>query len=118
MRSIRMLVATIAVAGATPTTTSTALASDASREDVGRAVKVPESAADHAAIAKHYDEKAAEWRREAIYHQEMAAAYKKSRGNPSDIATMERHCMKISKDAERMAEEAKVMADYHRLRSK
>lgn len=118
MRVIRMFAAAIAVAGAPLLTTSTTLAADFSREDVGREAKVPESAADHAALAKHYDEKAAEWRREATYHQEMAAAYKKSGGNPSDVATMERHCTKISKNAEGMAEEAKVMADYHRLRSR
>ncbi|HZZ82907.1 MAG TPA: hypothetical protein VFE30_00050 [Anaeromyxobacteraceae bacterium] len=97
--------------------TSTAYAADPTREETGRVVKLPETAADHAALAKYYDDKAGEWRREAEYHQGMAAEYKKSHGDTKNAAMMEKHCAKLSKDARDMAKEAKTMADYHRLRA-
>jgi hypothetical protein len=31
---------------------------------------------------------------------------------------MQKHCSKIAKDAQDMASEAQMMADYHRLRAK
>jgi hypothetical protein len=96
--------------------TNVGLAADPTRED--RMVKLPETAADHAALAKSYDAKAAEWREEAAHHREMAAAYKKSHGDPKDVAAMEKHCAKLAKDADALAADAKVMADYHQLRAK
>lgn len=93
-------------------------AADPTREDVGRAVKVPQTAADHAALAKMYDEKAAEWRAEADYHKKMADAYKAAKPESKDAQTMQKHCSMVAKDADDMANQAQVMADYHRLRSK
>ncbi|WP_242338223.1 MULTISPECIES: hypothetical protein [Anaeromyxobacter] len=96
--------------------TSVGLAADPTRED--RMMKLPETPADHAALAKIYDENAAEWRKEADIHRKMAAEYKKSRGDPKDVATMEKHCAQLAKDADKLAADAKTMADYHRLRGK
>ena len=90
-----------------------ALAAD-TRED--RAMKLPESAADHLALAASYEEKVAAWRKEAADHRAMAEAYKKA--HPADAATMEKHCMKIAKDAEKLASDAEDTAKYHRLRAK
>lgn len=98
--------------------TSVGYAADPTRDDVRRVVKVPETAADHVALAKVYSEKATEWRQEAAYHREMAAAYTKSHPGSKDSVTMEKHCAKIAKEAEKMAEEAQIMADYHQLRAK
>lgn len=112
------VVALVAFLGAVLVSASPVYAADPSRGEMKRVVKVPETAADHATLAAFYDEKAAEWQREAEYHQGMTAAYRKSHADPKDAATMERHCAKIAEDALTMAKEAKLMADYHRLRSK
>ena len=106
----------LAVCAAVFVWTSPGLAADPSSEEKGRVVKLPETAAEHAALAKSYDDKAVEWEQEAVYHQGMAAEYKKSHG-PKDAATMGKHCEKLAKDAKDMAKEAKNMADYHRLRA-
>ena len=121
--SIRGIVAAI-LAGCTAVLMSTgpALAADPSREE--RAVKLPTTAEDHLAMAKRYEEMVAGWRKEAAYHREMAAAYKKSHPdfkggarNPAAV-TMERHCAKIADDAEKLAADAEDTAKYHRLRAK
>jgi hypothetical protein len=79
----------------------------------------PQTASDHLALAKAYDDRAAMWQREASMHREMAAAYKKGKpANDPDAMTMERHCMKIAKDAEALAVDAQEAAKYHRLRAK
>ncbi len=115
---MRIVTAMLVGCAAVLISTAPALAAEPSREEMGRVVKLPETAADHAALAKSYEEKAAEWQREAVYHQGMAAAYKKSHADPKDAAMMEKHCSKLAKDAKDMAEQAKVMADYHRLHAK
>lgn len=98
--------------------TSAGYAADPTREEMRRVVKVPETAADHLALAQSYGERATEWRQEAAYHRQMAAAYKKSHPDSKDSATMEKHCAKIAKDAEKLAEDAQTMADYHQLRAR
>ena len=87
-------------------------------------MKLPTTAEDHIDMAKSYEDKVAEWRKEAAYHREMAAAYKKTRPdfkggvrNP-DAVTMEKHCAKIANDAEKLAADAEDTAKYHRLRAK
>lgn len=93
-------------------------ARDLTRDDVARAMKLPDTAAEHTAMAKSYEDKAAEWRAEAERHVHMAAAYEASHPNSKDAETMQKHCSKIAKDAQEMATEAQLMADYHRLRAK
>ena len=99
------------------------VAAEPSSNENGRAVKVPETADDHLALAKGYDDKATTWRNEAAYHREMAAAYKKTRGELKGVPNawdvkMEKHCMTIVKDAEKLAADAEESAKYHRLRAK
>jgi hypothetical protein len=86
---------------------------------------VPETAADHLALAKKYTDKAAEYRKEAAEHKEMAEAYKKAVPGPSKGGTpnpwakkMEAHCAKIAKDAQALAADADKAAEYHALRAK
>lgn len=120
--SIRAIVTAI-LAGCTAVLISTgpALAGPSQEE---RALKLPTTAEDHIAMAKSYEDKVAEWRKEAAYHRDMAAAYKKShpdfKGGARNAAavTMERHCAKIANDAEKLAADAEDTAKYHRLRAK
>ena len=83
-------------------------------------VKAPETAEDHLALAKQYDEKATMWNDEAAYHRSMATNYKRFSKSPGSatIARMEKHCMAIVKEAEKLATEAAEMAKDHRLRAK
>jgi len=86
---------------------------------------VPQTAADHVALAKKYTDQAAEYRKQAAEHKDMAEAYKKSVPGPSKSGTpnpwakkMEAHCSKIAKDAEALAVDADKAAEYHTLRAK
>jgi hypothetical protein len=90
-------------------------AGDATRD---RVVKLPETAADHVAAAKGYEDRAAAWRQEAALHRDMAAAYGKTHPASSEAAMMEKHCGKLAADAEKLAEDADTMAGYHRVRAK
>ena len=87
--------------------------------------KVPASAADHLALAKSYQDKAALYKKEVAEHQAMAEAYKKSIA-PGSKATgenpwakkMEAHCRAIAADAQRLATDAEKAAEYHTLRAR
>ena len=87
--------------------------------------KAPESAADHLALAKSYQEKATAYRKEAAEHKAMAEAYKKSvppppkSGGENPFAKkMEAHCRAIAADAEKLAADDEKAAEYHTLRAK
>ncbi len=123
MRVTGIVTAVLAVCVAILIPAGPSLAANPSPEEMGRVVKLPETADDHLALAKSYEEKAATWRQEAAYHREMAAAYKKSHPdfkggvrNPYTV-TMEKHCAKIATDADKLAEDAEDTAKYHRLRA-
>jgi hypothetical protein len=81
--------------------------------------RVPVTAADHRAMAKSYADKAAAWRAEGSYHREMAAAYRKAHPdlksgarNPWTVE-MEKHCMSIVRDAEKLAGDAAWASKFH-----
>jgi hypothetical protein len=87
--------------------------------------KVPETAADHQALAKSYQQKAATYRKEAAEHREMADAYKKSVPGPAKgggenpfAKKMEAHCRAIATDAEKLATDAEKAAEFHTMRAK
>ncbi len=87
--------------------------------------KVPESAADHLALAKTDQEKAAAYRKEAADHKAMAEAYKKSIPSGTKAAgenpwakKMEAHCKAIATDAEKLAADADKAAEFHTMRAK
>lgn len=86
-------------------------------------VKLPTTAEEHATMSKLYEEKAAEWRKEAAYHRQMAAAYHRSHpelkgGRPNPAAKkMEKHCMDIVTGAEKLAKDADASAPYHKHRA-
>ncbi len=115
---MRIVTGMVAGVAAVLISASAGLAADPTREERGRVAKLPQTADDHAALAKTYDDRAAEWQREATYHREMAAAYKKAHPDTKDAVAMEKHCAKVAKEAGALAEEAMIMADYHRIRAK
>jgi hypothetical protein len=86
--------------------------------------KVPDTAAEHEALAKSYAEKAAEYKKVAAEHKAMAEAYAKAhpdakggQKNPWN-AKMAKHCEMLAKDAEKLATDAQKAADFHSLRGK
>ncbi|MFT3914876.1 MAG: hypothetical protein QM704_12415 [Anaeromyxobacteraceae bacterium] len=91
--------------------------------EAAAAAKLPTTAADHAAMAKEYEQKAAEWRKEAALHKQMAAEYRRSHPDTKSgtknrwAEKMEKHCMAIVKDAEKLAADADWAAKYHQQRA-
>jgi hypothetical protein len=86
--------------------------------------KVPQTVADHQALAKTYQEKAAGYRKDAEWHKQMAAEYGKkfpdAKGgakNPWNVK-MQKHCQALIKDAEKLAADNEKAAEYHNLRAK
>jgi hypothetical protein len=86
--------------------------------------KVPTTAAEHEALAKQYQDQAAQYKKVADDHKAMATAYGKahpdSKGggkNPWN-AKMQKHCEKLSKDANKVAVDSEKAADYHTMRAK
>lgn len=97
-----------------------ALAADAS---MPAGDKAPETAADHLAMAKKYEAKAAEYKADADMHRKMLADYEKNTppaqkkmGNDPWLAKMKTHCEGYIKDAESLAKGATAFAEYHRMR--
>jgi hypothetical protein len=88
-------------------------------------VKLPQTPADHLALAKTYQDKATAYRKEAAEHRTMSEEYKKSvpgpdkSGRPNPFAKkMEDHCRAISTAADKLAADAEKMAEYHTMRAK
>ena len=87
--------------------------------------KIPETAQEHLAMAEKYKEKAAQYRAEAKYHQQMNEEYKKkvaiSPKSPSEnpwIKEMRIHCDRYIKEADNLADEALKFSEYHLMRGK
>lgn len=88
--------------------------------------KIPQTAADHEALAKSYKDQAAQYKKVADDHRAMAEAYKKNVAMPVDksgkknpwLAKMEKHCAMLAKDADKLAADAEKAAEYHTLRAK
>ena len=89
-------------------------------------MKVPETAAEHEAMAKSYKDQAAQYKKVGDDHRAMAEAYKKSVAMPVDktgkknpwLVKMEKHCAMLAKDADKLAADATKAAEYHTLRAK
>lgn len=88
--------------------------------------KLPQTTAEHEAMAKQYRDQAAQYKKVADDHRAMAAAYKKTIAMPESktgvknpwLAKMEKHCGMLAKDADKLAADATKAADYHELRAK
>jgi hypothetical protein len=88
--------------------------------------KVPQTAAEHEALAKQYKDQAAQFKKVADDHRAMAEAYKKSFAAPASkagqkgplVAKMEKHCGMLAKDADKLAADAEKAAEFHSMRAK
>lgn len=88
---------------------------------------IPQTADEHLARARSYDEKAAAYREEAATHRKMLADYDKANGNPALktktgqelpwVAKMRKHCESYMREAGRMAAQAERFAEFHRMRA-
>jgi hypothetical protein len=116
MKPVRTIIAVLAFAAFTASAT-VALADD---------VKLPQTAAEHEAMAKQYKDQAAQYKKVADDHKAMAAAYKKTIATPESktgvknpwLAKMEKHCATLAKDADKLAADAEKAADFHTMRAK
>jgi hypothetical protein len=86
--------------------------------DILEKVQSAKSAADHEAIAKYFDAKAAEATKEAAAHRRMGEGYKGLSGSATGkgyaTSAMPQHCEAIAKSFEAEAEQYKSMAQTHR----
>ena len=116
MKTVRVTVAALVFAAFTASA-AVALADD---------VKIPQTTAEHEAMAKQYKDQAAQYKKVADDHRAMAEAYKKtiampvSKGGQKNpwLAKMEKHCAALAKDADKLAADAEKAADYHSMRAK
>ena len=69
------------------------------------------TAADHEAIAKAFEDQAADLAGKADWHQNMATAYRTS-GKPA-VALQSRHCDALTKDLKAAAAESRALAAEH-----
>ena len=114
--TLRTIVALIAFSGFAISATA-ALADE---------MKIPETTAEHDAMAKQYKDQAAQYKKVADDHRAMAAAYKKTISMPESkvgvknpwLAKMEKHCAMLAKDADKLAADAEKAAEYHTMRGK
>lgn len=89
-------------------------------------MKVPTTAAEHQALAKQYQDEAAQFKKVADDHKAMAEEYKKTIAMPVTkggqknpyLAKMEKHCDTLAKDADKLAADATKAADFHTARAK
>ncbi len=93
--------------------------------EVKEAVKVPQTAQDHYALADKYKKEATELRGEIQEHNQMLAEYGKGVAkNPKDVGEngyikkMRLHCEKYIKAAESLLAEDEEFAKFHTLRAK
>jgi hypothetical protein len=113
MKMVRNLVAGLAL--------GTLLAAGAAR---AQDVKVPETAADHEALAKTYQDKAASYRKDVEWHKAMAEAYGKGHPDTKGGAKnqwntkMQKHCQHLATAAEKLAKDAEKAGEFHTLRAK
>jgi hypothetical protein len=82
-------------------------------------VKLPQTAAEHEALAKTYREQTASYKQSAQAHRQMAADYAKQHPdfkggvkNPWN-EKMSKHCEALAKDFDQLAADTEVAADFH-----
>jgi lysine/ornithine N-monooxygenase len=88
----------------------------AAEADIVQRLKTAKTAADHEAIAKHYEAQAADAKKNAELHREMAATY--TAGGTSigkgTTANFPQHCQNLVKTFEEEATHYTQMAQAHR----
>ncbi|MBI2963414.1 MAG: hypothetical protein HYY35_06645 [Deltaproteobacteria bacterium] len=86
--------------------------------EVEEMIAEAKTAADHEAIAAHFDGQAKEARAAAEYHRKMIASYKKMGGPAIEKWHLDQHCEWIAKGYERAARESDRLAVAHREMAK
>ncbi len=84
---------------------------------------MPQTAAEHSAMAESYKQKAASYRQDAEMHRQMLAEYKTGavhlkQGENPWVTKMRLHCEKYIVDADRLAADADDFAQFHTMRAK
>jgi hypothetical protein len=111
---------------AAPSAAQTTSKDTSAKSEAASAVKVPETAQEHLAVADTYRQKAATFRSDAASHRQMLDAYKKQVAVPTDhkaavenpwVKKMRSHCESYIRAAESMASEAETLSEFHRLRA-
>ena len=85
--------------------------------DIASKVQAAKTAADHQALAEHFDQQAAEATKNAALHRRMGESYKgfaTSIGKGSGVSSMPQHCEALAKNFEAEADHYKAMAQTHR----
>ena len=112
--TIRTIVASLALAAFTLTATAS----------FAEEAKVPATTAEHEALAKQYQDQAAQFKKVGDDHRAMAAAYAKehpdSKGGVKNTwnTKMQKHCAALAKDADKLAADADKAAEHHSMRAK
>jgi hypothetical protein len=91
-----------------------AWASATEQDDTAAKVQSAKTATDHEALAAHYEKLAADARKEAATHTQMAKTYGTgSSGGKGSWVAMPQHCTNIAKNLEATAKEYDAMAAAH-----
>jgi hypothetical protein len=85
--------------------------------------KMAQTAAEHTALAKTYQDQAVSYHKVAADHRGMAEAYAKAHPDPKAgtnpwNAKMQKHCDMLAKDADKLATDSEKAAEFHTLRAK
>ena len=86
--------------------------------DLDKAIAAAKTAADHEAIAAHYDEEAIAAAEKAAKHRKMAASYKKKGGPEIAKWQLDLHCERLAESFEKAAAESAALALMHRQLAK
>lgn len=95
---------------AEPLAAQTAKARDLSDEELIALIQNAKTPADHEKLAAYYDQTAADLTATATRHKELAAIYRRM--------PPEKHCKNIAISAAKGAEEARAIAQHHRMLAK
>ncbi len=78
-------------------------------------VETAKTRADHEAIARRFDEQAAQFDKDADHHTKLAKSYHAGFGNPKvNTASLAQHCANLVKNLRASAADAREMAKLHR----
>ena len=87
-------------------------------DDIEQKIAAAKTAADHEAIAAHFDKEAKAADAKAKYHAEMGAAYRKVGGALIEKQHADQHCDALKAAYESIAKQNAALAEGHRAQAK